>query len=82
MESNTLTPDDFVSDEDFERWSEDRDDPSISRGEDEDCKEGCCYPGECCMPGIHLRSECHTAAMMVDQEREDTKGRKWTNRNY
>ena len=23
---------------------------------------GCCYPGECCMPGLHMLSECHTAA--------------------
>ena len=24
---------------------------------------GCCLPpGECCMPGIHMRCECHTAA--------------------
>lgn len=24
---------------------------------------GCCMPGECCMPGLHFPSECHTAAM-------------------
>ena len=25
---------------------------------------GCCLPpGECCMPGLHLPSECHTAEM-------------------
>jgi len=24
---------------------------------------GCCLPpGECCMPGLHFPSECHTAA--------------------
>lgn len=29
---------------------------------------GCCLPpGECCMPGLHFPSECHTAA---DYERE------------
>jgi hypothetical protein len=22
---------------------------------------GCCYPGECCMPGLHYIDECHTA---------------------
>jgi hypothetical protein len=22
---------------------------------------GCCYPDLCCMPGLHFRSECHTA---------------------
>ena len=26
-------------------------------------KFGCCLPpGECCMPGLHFPSECHTAA--------------------
>lgn len=24
---------------------------------------GCCFPGECLMPGAHLLSECHTAEM-------------------
>ncbi len=29
---------------------------------------GCCLPpGECCMPGLHFPSECHTAG---DYERE------------
>jgi len=29
---------------------------------------GCCLPpGECCMPGLHFTSECHTAA---DYERQ------------
>jgi len=29
---------------------------------------GCCLPpGECCMPGLHFPSECHTAA---DYERQ------------
>ena len=33
---------------------------------------GCCLPpGECCMPGLHLPSECHTAA---DYEREQFGG--------
>jgi hypothetical protein len=27
---------------------------------------GCCFPGRCCMPGEHLRSECHTAEMMEE----------------
>jgi len=33
-------------------------------------EEGCCFPGRCCMPGYHMRSECHTAEMM-DQMIED-----------
>ena len=31
---------------------------------------GCCYPGECCMPGLHLLSECHTAADIEAQHKE------------
>lgn len=31
---------------------------------------GCCSPGECCMPGLHLLSECHTAADMEAQHEE------------
>jgi hypothetical protein len=31
---------------------------------DDDNQEGCCFPSECCMPGSHLRSECHTAEMI------------------
>lgn len=30
--------------------------------DDEDDGIGCCYPDECCMPGLHMLSECHTAA--------------------
>lgn len=32
--------------------------------------EGCQFPGECCMPGPHYESECHTAEMLMAQERE------------
>ena len=33
---------------------------------------GCCLPpGECCMPGLHFPSECHTAG---DYEREQFGG--------
>ena len=33
---------------------------------------GCCLPpGECCMPGLHFPSECHTAS---DYEREHEPG--------
>ncbi|MBL8473958.1 MAG: hypothetical protein JNM98_19355 [Rhodocyclaceae bacterium] len=35
-------------------------------------KFGCCLPpGECCMPGLHFPSECHTAD---DYEREQFGG--------
>jgi hypothetical protein len=35
---------------------------------------GCLFPGECCMLGIHLESQCHTAQHMEDmlkQQHED-----------
>ncbi len=45
---------------------EDRDDYADEDREPPDF--GCCLPpGECCMPGLHFPSECHTAA---DYERE------------
>ena len=39
---------------------------------DDDLEEGCCFPGECLMPGEHFRSECHTVAMMeaINEEAE------------
>ena len=30
--------------------------------------DGCCFPGECLMPGPHFRSECHTVEMIEAQE--------------
>lgn len=30
--------------------------------------EGCLFPGECCMPGPHYTTECHTAQMLMDLE--------------
>ncbi len=37
--------------------------------------EGCCFPGECCMAASpHYESECHTAEMLMAQERE---AREW-----
>lgn len=38
--------------------------------EDEDDGFGCCYPGECCMPGLHMLSECHTAED-IEQQNSD-----------
>lgn len=32
--------------------------------------EGCLFPGECCMPGPHYESECHTPEMLMAQEVE------------
>lgn len=45
-------------------------DPDYGSDEDDDHTLGCVFPGECCMPGLHLKSECHTAAMMVEQHYE------------
>lgn len=39
---------------DYEAYADDGDGPP---------EFGCCLPpGECCMPGLHFPSECHTAA--------------------
>lgn len=36
-----------------------------------ECGQACCYPGgECCMPGLHLLSECHTAGDIEAQHEE------------
>ncbi len=32
--------------------------------------EGCLFPGNCCMPGPHYESECHTPEMLMAQEAE------------
>jgi hypothetical protein len=41
--------------------------PPETRWEDE---WGCLFPGECCMPGEHQKSECHTAEDLEALERE------------
>jgi hypothetical protein len=33
---------------------------------------GCCYPGTCCMPGEHMKSECHTAEDLIAQTEGDS----------
>lgn len=35
---------------------------------------GCCFPGECIMPGEHFRYECHTVQMAQDAERAMLRG--------
>jgi hypothetical protein len=32
--------------------------------------EGCLFPDNCCMPGPHYESECHTPEMLMAQEGE------------
>ncbi len=50
----------------------DWDEPVAEDGLHEQPEFGCCLPpGECCMPGLHFPSECHTAA---DYEREQFGG--------
>lgn len=64
---------------DLDRWNEDEED-AISEGDccehgvgfDEECEDceddpfGCIFPGKCLMVGLHLESECHTAEMMEE----------------
>lgn len=50
---------------------EDRDDYDPRESEERDNplgREGCVFPGECCMPGPHFESECHTAEMLMQQQ--------------
>jgi len=35
--------------------------------------EGCLFPGQCCMPGPHYTSECHTPEMLMALETPDAK---------
>jgi len=35
---------------------------------------GCLFPGKCCMPGPHDMSECHTADMIEQFNREQRRG--------
>lgn len=49
---------DGLDDGDFEE--EDREDYELW---------SCLFPGKCCMPGEHMRSECHTAEMAEEYSR-------------
>lgn len=60
------------TDEMFPDYGEDYERERING--DEDREEGCCFPGKCCMPGPHLRSECHTAEMVRDYEYRTKRG--------
>lgn len=42
---------------------------------DDDDEWGCCYPGECCMPGEHMRHECHTAEDLIAHQERPAKRR-------
>jgi hypothetical protein len=61
-----------MSDIYIEPWDEDDDPDCCDHGFGFDCDcpgceadpIGCLFPGTCCMPGIHLESECHTAEMI------------------
>lgn len=45
--------------------------PPQTRWEDE---IGCYFSGECCIPGEHRKSECHTAEEYEDMMREAQHG--------
>jgi hypothetical protein len=49
---------DAPSNEDDGGYDEDEDDGGY------EMVFGCCFPGRCCMPGPHFKSECCTAEMM------------------
>lgn len=58
------------TDEDWHEESDAQDDLQ----EDEEREEGCCFPGTCCMPGMHFRFECHTPEMVNDFVRRTMRG--------
>lgn len=52
--------DDFDDDDDWDDFADEDDDPFVMM----------CDTANCCMPGPHYLSECHTLEMMEDLERE------------
>ena len=65
-----------MSNEEYElEREEDFDGCEHGVGFDEDCEEceddpiGCCFPGKCLMPGVHVESECHTSEMMEQAQK-------------
>lgn len=65
--------DDGVDEPDEDLLAEDNDD---WLGE-----EGCLFPAQCLMPGIHYTSECHTAEDMESWSSQDKRARAWDRRN-
>ncbi len=55
-----IDPEDDEVDEDWSRHPDEDSDPW-----------NCLFPDECCMPGIHRSSDCHTAEMLEQQHTED-----------
>lgn len=62
---------DFVRPCDYADGWDDSDELSYDEpDEDLEHEIGCDFPGQCLMPGEHMRSECHTVEMMEDRKRE------------
>ena len=54
-------------------WQEDdgHEIDGFCEGEDDEFEEfGCLYGADCCMPGLHFPSECHTGEMLEAQYKE------------
>lgn len=64
MISATTPPGIYEDDEDG-RFDED-----MSSDDNPEHEFGCDFPGECLMPGEHMRSECHSIEMIEAQKRE------------
>lgn len=58
-----MEDDDDYGMEDAEYWLRQSDED-----EESSLEEGCVFPGQCCMPGPHFTSECHTAEMIRMQK--------------
>lgn len=57
-----------------EPWCICDDDGGCWEEEDEHERWGCYFPGECCMPGPHMLSECHTPEMIEAWMQEQEEG--------
>lgn len=45
-------------------------DPDRDTPDDDSPRGGCLFPETCCMPGLHMTDECHTAEMLMQQEHD------------
>lgn len=55
---------------DDQEFADDTDYASEFADPDDEETEGCEFPGNCCMPAFHLRSECHTPEMAEEWFKE------------
>lgn len=57
--------------DDEDDWDHDDEELDADPEDNIDIDNECAFPGACCMPGEHMRCECHTADMLEDYGFED-----------